>query len=58
LRGAERDFFVAKLGNCTFERIAHKDSPDALVAAALCDVRATARQDLWLIEQINSLKSR
>ncbi len=57
LRDAERDFFVAKLKRCTFDRIAHRDSPDALVAAARCDVKATARQDLWLLDQINSFKS-
>ncbi len=57
LRDAERDFFVAKLKKCTFERLAHKDSAESLVAAAQCDVRATARQDLWLIDQINSFKA-
>ena len=57
LRDAERDFFVSKLKRCTFERLAHNDSPDARVAASRCEVKATARQDLWLIEQINSLKS-
>jgi uncharacterized protein YecT (DUF1311 family) len=57
LRDAERDFFVAKLKKCTFDRIVHKDSPDGLVAAAQCDVKTTARQDLWLLEQINSFNS-
>jgi uncharacterized protein YecT (DUF1311 family) len=56
LRDAERDFIIAKLGKCTFERIARKDSADALLAAALCNVKATARQDLWLIEQTTYLK--
>lgn len=57
LRDAERDFFVAKLKKCTFDRLAHRDSPDGLVAASRCDLTATARQDLWLIEEIESLKS-
>jgi len=56
LRDAQRDFIVSKLKKCTFERLARKDSPEALVAAARCDVRATARQDLWLREQIESLE--
>ncbi len=57
LRDAERDFFAYELKQCTFDRIAHKDAPDALVAAARCNVKATARQDLWLLDQINSFKS-
>jgi uncharacterized protein YecT (DUF1311 family) len=57
LREAERDFLLDKLKRCSFERIAHRDAPDALVAAARCDVKATARQDLWLLNQIDSLKS-
>jgi uncharacterized protein YecT (DUF1311 family) len=57
LRDAERDFFVAKLKQCTFERIVRKDAPTALAAAAQCNVKATARRDLWVLEQINSLNS-
>jgi uncharacterized protein YecT (DUF1311 family) len=57
LRDAERAYAIAKLKKCTFERIAHKDDPASLVAAARCDVRETARQDLWLLDQINSFKS-
>ena len=57
LRDAQRDFFVATLKRCTFERLAHKDSAASLVAAGQCDVRATAQQDLWLLEQIGSFSS-
>jgi uncharacterized protein YecT (DUF1311 family) len=57
LRDAERAYAIAKLKKCTFERLAHKDDPASLVAAARCDVRETARQDLWLLDQINSFKS-
>lgn len=57
LRDAERDFVVAKLAKCTFDRLVHKDSPDGLIAASRCDVTATARQDLWLNQEIESLSS-
>jgi uncharacterized protein YecT (DUF1311 family) len=57
LRDAERDFLVYQLKQCTFERVAHRDSPDALAAAARCTVKATARQDLWLLDQISSFKT-
>jgi hypothetical protein len=57
LREAEREFAVAKLKRCTFERIARGNSPDALIAASRCEVQATARQDLWLREQVDLLKS-
>jgi uncharacterized protein YecT (DUF1311 family) len=57
LRDAERAYAIAKLKKCTFERLAHKDDPASLVAASRCDVRETARQDLWLLDQINSFKS-
>jgi uncharacterized protein YecT (DUF1311 family) len=57
LRDEERAFFLAKLKQCTFDRIAHKDAPDALITAERCNVRDTARQDLWLLDQIDS-KSR
>jgi uncharacterized protein YecT (DUF1311 family) len=57
LRDAERDFIIAKSKKCTFERLAHKDSSASLMAASRCDVRDTARQDLWLRDQINSFKS-
>ncbi len=57
LRDAERDFLVYELKQCTFERIAHRDAPNALVAAVQCNLKATARQDLWLLEQINFFKS-
>ena len=56
LRDAERGFAVAKLTKCTFERIPHRNSPKAVAAAAQCAVRATARQDFWLIDQINAFK--
>ena len=56
LRDAERDFLVARSKRCSFERIARQNSPDALVAAARCNVKATAQQDLWLLDQINSIK--
>ena len=54
LREVQRAFFVYELQQCTFERTAHKDAPPALVAAARCQARASARYDLWLIEQINA----
>lgn len=57
LRDAERAYAIAKLKKCTFERLAHKGDPAALAAAARCDVRETARQDLWLLDQINSYKA-
>jgi uncharacterized protein YecT (DUF1311 family) len=57
LREVQRAFFVYKLQRCTFERTAHKNAPPALVAAARCQARATARYDLWLIEQINVFPS-
>jgi hypothetical protein len=56
LRDAERDFQIDRLKRCSFERIAHRNAPDALVAAARCNVRAAAQQDLWLLDQINSVK--
>jgi uncharacterized protein YecT (DUF1311 family) len=56
LRDAERDFLVDKLKRCSFERIARRNAPDALVAASRCNVKATAQQDLWLLDQINSVK--
>jgi uncharacterized protein YecT (DUF1311 family) len=56
LREAQREYAVLKLKKCSFERIAHKDDPISLAAAARCDVRETARQDLWLLDQINSFK--
>jgi uncharacterized protein YecT (DUF1311 family) len=55
LRDAERGFVLAKLKTCTFERLARKDSPEALRAASRCDLRATARQDLWIRQQIAAL---
>ncbi|MGD0723628.1 MAG: lysozyme inhibitor LprI family protein [Roseiarcus sp.] len=57
LREAEREFAIVKLKRCTFERIARGNSPDALIAASRCEVQATARQDLWLREQVDLLKS-
>jgi uncharacterized protein YecT (DUF1311 family) len=57
LRDAQRAFFVYDLKQCTFVRIAHEDAPTALVAAAQCNLTATARYDLWLIEQINTFGS-
>jgi hypothetical protein len=57
LREAERAFAVDKLRQCTFDRIAHRNSPDALLAAARCDVRTTARHDLWLRQEIDSFTS-
>jgi uncharacterized protein YecT (DUF1311 family) len=57
LREAQREFFVGKLKTCTFERLAHRDSAGGLAAAARCEVKATARQDLWLVDQINSFKA-
>jgi uncharacterized protein YecT (DUF1311 family) len=54
LREVQRAFFVFELQRCTFERTAHNDAPPALVAAARCQANATARYDLWLIEQINA----
>ncbi len=57
LREVQRAFFVFKLQRCTFERTAHKDAPTALVAAARCQADATARFDLWLIEQIKGFPS-
>jgi uncharacterized protein YecT (DUF1311 family) len=56
LRDAERDFQIDRLKRCSFERIAHRNTPDALVAAARCNARAAAQQDLWLLDQINSAK--
>jgi uncharacterized protein YecT (DUF1311 family) len=56
LRDAERDFLIDRLKRCSFERIARRNSPDALVAAARCNVKAAAQQDLWLLDQINSIK--
>ena len=56
LRDAERDFQIDRLKRCSFERIAHRNTPDALVAAARCNVKAAAQQDLWLLDQINSAK--
>ncbi len=58
LRESERAFAIDKLRQCTFERIAHRNSADALVAAARCDVRATARRDLWLRQEIDSFGSK
>ena len=57
LGDVERAFLIAKEKLCAFERIAHKNSPDGLAAAARCDLKATARQDLWLIQQVNSFNS-
>jgi uncharacterized protein YecT (DUF1311 family) len=57
LRDAERAFWIDKLKRCSFDRIAHRDAPDSLLAAARCNLRATGRQDLWVVEQINSLKA-
>jgi hypothetical protein len=57
LRDAEHSYAVIKLKKCTFERLAHKDDPAALVAAARCEIRETARQDLWLLDQINTFKT-
>jgi hypothetical protein len=56
LREAERSYVVAKLKKCTFERISHKNS-ESLASEAQCEASATARQDLWLTEQINSFKN-
>ena len=56
LRDAERDFFVFELKQCTFDRIAHRDAPDALLTAARCNLRATARQALWLLDEIDSFQ--
>jgi uncharacterized protein YecT (DUF1311 family) len=56
LRDEQRDFIIARLKKCTFERIAHKNAPESLAAAAQCNVKATARQELWVLEQINSFK--
>ena len=56
LRDAERDFFVFELKQCTFDRVAHRDAPDALLTAARCNLRATARQALWLLDEINSFQ--
>jgi uncharacterized protein YecT (DUF1311 family) len=57
LRDAERSYAIVKLKKCTFERLAHRDDPAALAAAARCEIRETARQDLWLLDQINSFKT-
>jgi len=57
LRDVEREFAINKLKQCTFDRIAHKNSPDALIAAGRCNTRATARHDLWLLEEINSFSN-
>jgi uncharacterized protein YecT (DUF1311 family) len=56
LRDEQHDFIIGRLKRCTFERIAHKDSPDSLAAADLCNVKATAREELWVLEQISSFK--
>ena len=57
LRDAERSYAIDKLKKCTFERLSHKDNPAGLASAARCDVRETARQDLWLLDQINSFRT-
>jgi hypothetical protein len=57
LHDVEREFAINKLKQCTFDRIAHKNSPDALIAAGRCNTRATARHDLWLLEEINSFSN-
>jgi uncharacterized protein YecT (DUF1311 family) len=57
LRDAQRAYAVLMLKKCTFERLAHNQDPAALVAAARCEIRETARQDLWLLDQINSFKT-
>ena len=56
LRDVERDFLISKQRRCTFERVVHDNAPDALVQASQCNVRAIARQDLWLREQIGSFR--
>src|SRR5271163_5362935 len=57
LASAEREFYIFELKQCTFDRIAHNDAPNALVAASRCNVRDIARQDLWLVNRIDSFKS-
>jgi hypothetical protein len=57
LREAERSYVIAKLKKCTFERISHKNSAKSLASEAECEATSTARQDLWLTEQIDSFKN-
>jgi hypothetical protein len=56
LREAQRSDGLAKLKECTFVRLVHKDSSAALAASAMCNLVAVARFDLWLVDQINSFK--
>jgi len=57
LRDLEREFFVMKLKQCTFDRIARGNTLKAAASSTQCNAEATARQDLWVIQQINSLRS-
>jgi uncharacterized protein YecT (DUF1311 family) len=56
LREVQRSFVLFKLKECTFVRIAHKDSADALAAASRCNLKASARYEIWLLDQIDSFK--
>ena len=55
LRDAQTGYERAKLGLCTFERIAGHNTPNALLAASTCRLDAAGRQDLWLATQFDNL---
>ena len=56
LRDVQRASLLAKLKQCTFARTAHKDSREAVKASARCNLKATARYDMWLRDMIDSFK--
>lgn len=56
LREVQRSFVLFKLKECTFVRIARKDPADALAAGSRCNLKATARYEIWLLDQVDALK--
>jgi uncharacterized protein YecT (DUF1311 family) len=56
LREVQRSFVLFKLKECTFVRIARKDPVDALAAGSRCNLKATARYEIWLLDQVDALK--